>query len=263
MTTSSIPRRAPPCTRMGAHCRSLPVTLRVGAIEDGADSLDHEATWLLGHTERITFSELWESDGDVFADAVLHVRCKFYQQENGQARCSVYGYTGRAPRQRARIEQPRRLGGDRFLVVHRGRTVVRRLRFPDPPRRSLPVLASAAGVNPCAAASCRTSDHKQRAACCRDLQIEIMCTKEQRWLEALVFARQSPYLCKTERAGDYSLESEMISACDYLGEDGVACQLHGRRRTDGRPAKPDLCSEWPSRKRDLHPGCVFGPKSRR
>ena len=37
----------------------------------------------------------------------------------------------------------------------------------------------------------------------------------------------------------------MISACGYLGDDGVACTLHGRKRADGRPAKPDLCIEWP------------------
>jgi hypothetical protein len=56
---------------------------------------------------------------------------------------------------------------------------------------------------------------------------------------------------------------EMISACGYLAEDGVACSLHGRLRADGRPAKPDLCTEWPPKNRGLHPGCVFGPRRRR
>ena len=70
-------------------------------------------------------------------------------------------------------------------------------------------------------------------------------------------SRRSPYLCKIDREGDYSIEAEMISACGYLGEDGVACTLHGRHRADGRPAKPDLCSEWPPKNQGLHPGCVF------
>ena len=67
-------------------------------------------------------------------------------------------------------------------------------------------------------------------------------------------SRRSPYLCKIERAGDISLEVEMISACGYLGADGVACTLHGRHRADGRTAKPDLCFEWPPKNRGLHPG---------
>ena len=51
---------APPCLRLGSQCSSLKVTLRIGSLTDGAASLDHEATWLLGHTGRITFRELWE-----------------------------------------------------------------------------------------------------------------------------------------------------------------------------------------------------------
>jgi hypothetical protein len=49
----------------------------------------------------------------------------------------------------------------------------------------------------------------------------------------------------------------MISACGYLDEDGLNCRLHGRLRPDGRPAKPDLCSEWPDDGKGLHPGCIF------
>jgi hypothetical protein len=41
------------------------VTLRVGSLEDGEPSLDHEATWLLGHTEHITFGEPWSGNGDL------------------------------------------------------------------------------------------------------------------------------------------------------------------------------------------------------
>ena len=47
-----------PCRKLGSQCRSLRVTLRVGSLEEGDTSLDHEATWLLGHTERIS---VWRS----------------------------------------------------------------------------------------------------------------------------------------------------------------------------------------------------------
>lgn len=252
----------PPCKRMGPQCRGLPVTLRVGSLEEGDSSLDHEATWLLGHTRQISFGDLWEGDGDLYVDALLHVGCRYLRPNGtGGARCALYGYQGSMPRGRGRAEQPRRLGGSRFRIVENRRQTVRTLppEAAAPRPRLLPVLAS---ENPCATAPCRTADHTRGAACCRDLQVEIMCTREERGLEALVRSRRSPYLCKIERPGDYSLEVEMISACGYLGDDGIACSLHGRRRADGRPAKPDLCSEWPPKNRGLHPGCVFAPRRR-
>jgi hypothetical protein len=249
----------PPCRRMGVQCRALAVTLRVGSLEEGLDSLDHEATWLLGHTRQITFGRLWRGDGDLYVDAVLHVGCRYLQQNGSAARCALYGYQGPLPQGPRRMDQPRRLGGDRFRVIDRGRSAVRTLPMQSPPPRALPVVDTG---NPCAVAPCKTADHTRGAACCRDLQVEIMCTTKERRLEALVRSRRSPYLCKVDRPGDYSLEVEMISACGYLGEDGIACSLHGRRRADGRPAKPDLCSEWPPKNRGLHPGCVFAPRRR-
>jgi hypothetical protein len=254
---------APPCTRMGAQCRALSVTLRVGSLEDGPTSLDHEATWLLGHTERITFGELWESEGDLYVDAVLHVGCRHLHQQGRNASCRAHGFQGLLPREPRPTEQPRRLGRDRFQMVEYMEVVRRRLPPPSAtssPSRSLPVLSA---DNPCAEAPCRTSDNRRGAACCRDLQIEIMCAKSERRLEALVRSRRSPYLCKVEREGDFSLDAEMISACGYLADDGVACSLHGRQRADGRPAKPDLCTEWPPKGRGLHPGCVFGPRRKK
>jgi len=233
------------------------VTLRVGALEEGTHSLDHEATWLIGHTQRITFYDLWEDEGELYVDAMLHVPCKFLQAAGNKASCAAYGYTGSTPRGAHRPEQPRQLGGDRFVMVENRRETVRRV--PAPPSR-LPVLPSA---NPCALAECRTADNLRGAACCRDLQIEIMCTKRERKLEALVRSRRSPYLCKVERGGDYSIEAEIISACGYLDGDGIGCTLHDRRRSDGRPAKPDLCSEWPPKKHTLHPGCVFSRRGMR
>lgn len=254
----------PPCRALGPQCRSLDVTLRVGSFEDGITSLDHEATWLLGHTGRITFHELWEGEGDLYVEATLHLPCRFLEQSEGRARCRAHGFTGAAPRAPRRQEQPLKMGGDRFVVVHRARNAVRSLPFPP---RSLPVLqlpsASGADANPCATAPCRTADNTMKAACCRDLQIEIMCTRRQKRLEALVWSRRSPYLCKIDREGDFSIEAEMISACGYLADDGVACALHGRHRADGRPAKPDLCSEWPPKNQGLHPGCVFRRRPKR
>jgi hypothetical protein len=256
MTTNN----APPCRKLGSQCRALRVTLRVGSLEEGNASLDHEATWLLGHTARITFGEPWEAEGDLYVDAVLHVPCRHLREDGTSSGCQVYGYRGVSPRRSLPASQPRQLGGQKFRVVDARRMVTRSLAPAPAPARALPVLDTA---NPCAGAPCRTADNKRAAACCRDLQVEIMCTKRERRLEALVRSRRSPYLCKIERAGDFSLEVEMISACGYLEADGVACSLHGRLRADGRPAKPDLCSEWPPKNKGLHPGCVFGPRRRR
>ncbi len=250
----------PPCRDLGSQCRALRVTLRVGSLEDGDTSLDHEATWLLGHTEQITFGDVWSGNGDLYVEAILHVPCRHLREDGQGAGCRAYGFQGVPPRRPSRPAQARRLGGDRFRIMERKRMVTRALPFPPEPAHALPVLP--AGENPCATAPCRTADNKRVAACCRDLQVEIMCTKGQRMLEALVRSRKSPYLCKVERAGDFSLEVEMISACGYLKDDRVNCSLHGRSRADGRPAKPDLCTEWPPKNRGLHPGCVFGPRPR-
>jgi hypothetical protein len=254
---SSKKPTAPPCYALGSQCRGVPVVLRVGALEEGNASLDHETTWLMGHTQHITFYDIWEDEGELYVDAMLHVPCRYLHQNGTTSHCTAYGFRGPTPRGPHRIEQPRRLGRDRFLVVENRRTAVRTL---PPPPRALPVLA---GANPCASAPCRTADHTRGAACCRDLQIEIMCTRRQRRLEALVRSRRSPYLCKVERAGDFSIEAEIISACAFLDDDGIGCSLHGRHRADGRPAKPDLCSEWPEKKQGLHPGCVFARRGMR
>ena len=236
---------------MGRQCRSLKVTLRIGSFENGPASLDHEATWLLGHTERVDFGEPWDDGEELFVDVTLHVPCRYLRESGDGATCGMYGYTSESRRVSRAAKQARRIGGDRFRIIDQARSRERELPFPN---RSLPVLA---GPNPCATAPCRTSDHRRRAACCRDLEIEIMCEERETRLESLIWARKSPYLCKVERAGRFSLEAELISACDYLGEDGVACTLHGRLRPDGRPAKPDLCWEWPHKGKGLHPGCVF------
>ncbi len=244
---------------MGAHCRGLRVILRVSTLDDGASSGDHESTWLMGHTERITFlSDLWEDDDDLYVAAELHVPCRFLSEAGPgrQARCSAHGFTGSPPR-KAPERAPRRLGKDRFRIVDGGHLVSRTLPPTIPPPRSLPVQQA---VNPCATASCRTADHRRGASCCRDLQIELMCTTRERRLEALIRARRSPLLCKISRESPFSLSAELISACGFLLEDGIRCGLHGRTRSDGRPAKPDLCSAWPEGGETMHPGCVFAVK---
>ncbi len=243
---------------MGSQCESLRVLLRVATLDNGPTSADHEATWLLGHTERITFlGDLRRDQKDLYIEAQVHVPCRFLAQDGpGHSRCRAHGYRRATPVRGPDPAEPRRLGPDRFQIVEAGKLVTRELPAPAHPPRELPLHA---GSNPCIGAPCRTADNRRGAACCRDLQVEIMCTPKQARLEALVRARQSPYLCKVDRVSPFSLGAEMISACSFLMEDGIRCGLHGRQRPDGRPAKPDLCSEWPEPGDQYHPGCVFSP----
>lgn len=248
----------PPCKSLGRQCTSLAVTIRVGTFEDhDPKELDHDGTWLLGHTERISFRKLYVEDDDLLADAVLHVPCRYFKETDGRARCTAHGFAGPGPPRRRAARQVRQAGADRFVLMDRHRLVERRLPFPS---RQLPVLS---GDNPCEGAPCRTGDNTRGAACCRDLIIEILCTERQTKLESLLRTRKAPYLCKFEREEEDSVEVEVISACGYLEEDGVACTLHGRNRVDGRTAKPSLCFEWPPKDPSLHTGCVFLGRRRR
>ena len=115
MTGSRIAMpQAPPCHSLGAQCRSLRVTLRIGELEEGPESLDHEATWLLGHTEHITFLELWEGEGDLYVEAVLHVPCRYLHQDGRLATCRAHGFEGPAPR----CGNPRRRRTDQIGRAH-------------------------------------------------------------------------------------------------------------------------------------------------
>jgi hypothetical protein len=242
---------------MGPQCHGLRVLLRVSSLDEGIKSGDHEATWLLGHTERLDFGDLWLDEGELYVDALLRVPCRHLARNGSGAECRAHGFRGPVPRRPLDLwpQVPRRQGEDRFVLVERAREVERTL---PPPRdrapRTLPVISNG---NPCATAACRTADNRRGAACCRDLQIEIMCTTRERRLEALIRARKPPYLCKISRESKFSLGAELISACGYLLDDGVHCALHGRLRPDGRPAKPDLCSKWPDDAEVSHPGCVL------
>lgn len=233
------------------------MTLRIGSLEESAESLDHESTWLLGHTQQISFGPPRTQGTDLVVDSVIHVRCRHLKAGDtpGTGRCAVHGHIGPMPPRTRGRTQPRRLGGDRFLVISSQAMTVLDLPFPA---RSLPVV-DLEDVNPCSIAPCETADHKRGSACCRDLQVEMMCSREQVELESLIRSRQSPYLCKIAREANDAIEAEMISACGYLDDAGENCTLHGRSRPDGRTAKPDLCSEWPPKGKGLHPGCIFSP----
>lgn len=235
---------------MGRHCRALTLTFRVAAIEGEED---HDATWFLGHTERIDFGPLYEEDGELWCSATVHIPCRYLvmDPDGRTGRCKAHGYTGKIPTPR-RKKDPRRLEGDEFALVEQGQMVTRTLTPPPAPSPS-------SGSNPCATARCRTADGKIGAACCRDLRADILCTPRQKLLESLIRSRKPPYLCKPERDPEWPdlLSVEIISACAYLLADGRSCGLHGRYRPDGRPAKPLLCTRWPTSRKGLHPGCAF------
>lgn len=247
---------APSCAGLGSQCRSLEITLRVAVINGGLASTDHEATWLLGHTERLTFGTLWNDGRHLYAPAVLAVPCRHYRSDRTGSRCTAHGYKAGPEPASPPVPQPRQLGNDRFLLMQGGQPA--ELECPLPPR-SLPVLAveSEADGNPCTGAACRTADNRRGSACCRDLQVEILCRAGDEELERLVRNRQSPYLCKIDREAPDSLTAELISACGFLASAAGDCTLHGRTRPDGQTAKPDLCFEWPPKGKGIHPGCVF------
>ncbi len=248
----------PKCSSLGRQCQALDVTLLIDTFDEGdpVDALDHTATWLLGHTETMTFRNLRRDQDDLLVDVVIRVPCKHLKEDGTRASCKALGFSGRTPTVAPPPDQPRQLGRDRFRLVEDGLMVDRRFAVPETPKVSrgkLPVVED----NPCEGAPCRTSDNRRGAACCRDLQLEILCRKGQRDLEALIRSRKAPYLCKVEREGDATLEAEVISACAYLEDGGVACTLHGRTRKNGEPAKPKLCFDWPPKRGTIHPGCVF------
>ncbi|MFI5235813.1 MAG: hypothetical protein ACHQXA_08895 [Gemmatimonadales bacterium] len=244
----------PPCSSLGPQCRALTVTLRVGGLQDGVASLDDEATWLLGHTQNIAFGRVWQEEQSLFAEATLQVPCRYLREGAGEAACTAHGYSGPLPAEPVEEPARRRLGGDKFEVVDG--LALTPLSLPVAPvPAGLPLYA---GENPCLHAPCRTADNVRGAACCRDLQLGIVCHRSDVALEALVRARRSPYLCKVDRESDRYLGVEMISACAYLDDDGRNCSLHGRTRADGRAAKPGLCFDWPDGE-VYHTGCVFKP----
>jgi hypothetical protein len=254
----------PPCTALGRQCRELPVTLRIAdKHEDSQTFLDAAATWLTGHTEHIKMGAPHFRGSALVVDAVLHVPCKYLRMPTthgaGRARCTAHGYRGPVPSE-SRLPNPKPPGfrnpDGTFDVVFKNRRQALPLPLKRSAQRQLPVAEPA---NPCATAPCRTADNKRGAACCRDLTLEIVTAKSDTRTELLLRARKSPYLCKVSRTSDDIVECEMISACGYLGDDGITCALHDRILPNGRLAKPSICYEWPDLGPDDtgHPGCVF------
>ncbi len=248
----------PPCTRIGRHCRELNVTVRISDLEDDSRTLqDAAATWLTGHTERITWGHPYVDDQYLLVDATIHIPCRYLQTNGIGATCAAYGFRGRSPKSSQADPPELQLGSQRFSIIHQRKRTALRLEFEKPAKRSLPVIQE---ENPCLEAECRTADNTVGAACCRDLALELAIPKAQKRLEALLHTRRSPYLCKVKREDEDTMECEVISACGYLdAEDERSCTLHGRLRPNGRSAKPSLCSEWPDLDEDEtgHPGCVF------
>ena len=252
----------PACTRLGRHCRELHHTLYVADTSDPATLQDGLGTWLLGHTEHISFGTPYRKGKEILVDAVVRVPCK-HLRETGDGRremyqCGAHGFTGSVPGPQRHGEDPtRRHGGDRFTLFHDGRVRVMDIPPTRKPKRALPTLQA----NPCATAPCRTADNTHGAACCRDLTLDIILPADRMHEEDLLRSRKSPYLCKVERVDERSVECEVISACDYLSpEDHITCVLHGRRRPNGKEAKPSTCFDWPDfDQKDFtgHPGCVF------
>ena len=251
---------APSCTGPGRHCQELAVTLSIGSLEeDDAHTRDALGTWLLGHRQRISFGAPCRRGPRVVVDAVIQVPCRYLDAAGARARCRAHGFVGRLPDLRAATPPPLQHADGTLTLVHDGQ--LRRMALERPPQRprALPVLHSS---NPCAGAPCRTADHSRGAACCRDLTLEIVAPADDArssHLEALLRARRSPYLCKTERVSEQIIECEVISACGYLEQDGISCTLHHHIRPDGTAAKPEVCSAWPDLGPDDvgHPGCVL------
>lgn len=257
----------PACESLGRQCRELDVTLRIAEVGDDSQTLqDAAATWLLGHTERLTFGRPYVRGDDLLVRATVHVPCKHLKaaelQPNGRqptAQCAVYGFQGRIPEstQASVDERPQfRRSPSRYQVYYKRRIRILELPLKRAAQRALPVLQT---DNPCFAVPCRTADNKQGSACCRDLSIDVVAPKADVELEALLRSRKSPYLCKVTREHDSKIECEVISACGYLDDDGVGCVLHDRSLPNGRGAKPSICYEWPDLGPDDtgHPGCAF------
>ena len=249
----------PPCTSMGRHCGELDLTVRITDLAEDSPTLqDAAATWLQGHTERITFGTPYADGDELLVDTTVHVPCKYLSKDDRGAVCSVFEYRGRPPKTTQRSEAKPKFdrGGERYQVYYKRRNRVLPLPLKRAARRALPMAKNA---NPCATAPCRTADNKRGAACCRDLTLDVVLTEAETTMEALLRTRKSPYFCKVTRENDTTLECEVISACGYLGADNVSCVLHDRLLPNGRNAKPSICYEWPDLGPDDtgHPGCVF------
>ncbi len=129
----------PPCKRLGQQCQELTVTVRISDLQDDSATLqDASATWLTGHTERITWSEPYTNDEYLMVDATLHVPCRYLESNGVGARCSVHEFRGRRPTSTKTPERPNyQLGKEKFSLIQNGKAVAEiTIRQQDQTRRS-------------------------------------------------------------------------------------------------------------------------------
>ncbi len=255
----------PPCDALGPQCREMKVTLRVAELADDAPAFrDAIGTWLMGHTERMTFGQPYERQGRVLVDTTIHVGCRYLQEKgSGRVACRAHGFAGPLePGTRSEARPVLQHGNGSFTVMQSGQFASTRLAEARPASRSLPTLQAA---NPCSGAPCRTADNRRGAACCRDLTIEVVLPADELEQESLLRSRVSPYLCKTTRVDVDIVECEVISACGYLKPGSLDCSLHGLVRENGESAKPFICANWPEDDPETvyHRGCRLIPEHRR
>jgi hypothetical protein len=84
-----------------------------------------------------------------------------------------------------------------------------------------------------------------------------MCSEKNQRLESLIHYRKSPVSVQSGTCGGFSISAEVISACAYLGDDGVACSLHGRYRETSGPPSRTCAASGPTRERGCIRGAVF------
>ncbi len=262
----------PPCTRLRRRCQELALTLRIADLEDDGPSLqDAAATWLLGHTERITFGKPHVKDDELVVDATVHMPCKYLEvdegggggrgQQNGrkarpQVHCAAHGFRGPLPRSTQPAPQDGPVfhrANNTFQLFYKRRQRVLELPLKRAARRALPVVQS---DNPCLGAPCRTADNKRGTACCRDITLDVLLPESASRTATLLKTRKSPYLCKVSRQDPDSLECEAITRCGYLDDD-LSCVLHDRLLPNNQLAKPSICRVWPDLEPDEvgHTGC--------
>ncbi len=154
------PTGSHPAAQWGAQCRGLRVTLRVGSFEDGITSLDHEATWLLGHTGKIDLSRAMGRRGRPVRRG--HASRALPASRRATAARAVprarlfEAHSGGSP---AREPQQLQLGGNRFVVVHRARNASASFRFPP--------------------ARCRCSKYRRRGHRCKSLRDRLVPHRRQ------------------------------------------------------------------------------------
>ena len=120
-----------------------------------------------GNTQWISFGQLWEGDGDLYVDAVLHVPCRWLQQQGGQAKCALYGFNRHAAGATP-LGPAAAAGGEPFSGG--GSAAERRTPAPHGPAAEYPHASGAAGTQPLCRGALPTADPgrgRRAAGTCR------------------------------------------------------------------------------------------------